>query len=1115
VPAHDIVDNRKVKLVDQINRILETTEAARFAVGYFFLSGLAGIAEKLGRVKELRLLIGNTTNRATLEQLAEGRRRLELVRDAVEAETYRSAASARKAAAETSDDVRTALELMDQTDEAEGLVQSLADMIERKQVKVKVYTRGRLHAKAYIFDYGAVYDKKGRPVERQEKGIAIVGSSNLTLAGVANNTELNVLVQGNANHAELGRWFDALWDEADDFDEALMQEIRQSWAAGLVPPHDIYLKTLYELVKDRLTGEDAQEVLWDDEVTAKLANFQRAAVKQAVGMLRKHGGAFVADVVGLGKSFIGAAIIRHFERTDHVKPLIICPAALEEMWQRYNDVYSLNAVVVSMGLLREGDSGMADRLLKDERYKDRDFVLVDERHNLRHSDTQRYGVVQQFLSTGDRYCCFLTATPRNKSAWDIYHQVKLFHQDDKTDLPIDPPDLRQYFKLIEKGERKLPELLFHLQVRRLRRHVLRWYGYAGDTQEPLAKLSDEEARPYLDGPKRAYIEVGGRHQYFPKRDLETIEYSIDDTYQGLYQQIRGYLGKGKRGHQTQLLPDELTYARYGLWHYVKPEKRKQVPYVDLQHAGANLRGLVRILLFKRFESSVYAFRETVGRLIRMQERFLEGLAAGFVPAGQDAEAILYEPNAEEEQDLVEALRRVSGKYVLADFDADTLKAHIKHDVGLLKGILALVTPVTPDKDAKLLTLKRRLAKKPLAGSKVLLFTQYADTARYLYSNLNPEGKRDDVEVIYSGDKSKAKVVGRFAPKANPEYQFQRGEGEIATLIATDVLAEGLNLQDGNCIINYDLHWNPVRLIQRFGRIDRIGSDHDVVHAYNFLPESSLERQLGLKAVLHNRIQEIHDTIGEDSEILDMTEHLNEQAMYAIYQGDSAQLSMFEPAGEEPLDLNEAEEMLRRLQRDDPAEFARIAGLRGGIRSALGAVTKGTYVMCRADEFRQLFLVDHEGGVVSRDLPRVLAAIRCERTARPADRPEGLNAAVMRVARLFAEEVKQREAERRYSVSLNPAQRYVQREIRVLFNATDDEDARERLNLLERAFCGSLSPILRRELNKLRRNGMAGRDLEKELSELYVSHGLAKRQRQDTLERTAPVLPQVVCSEALI
>src|SRR5205085_381831 len=163
-------------------------------------------------------------------------------------------------------------------------------------------------------------------------------------------------------------------------------------------------------------------------------------------------------------------------------------------------------------------------------------------------------------------------------------------------------------------------------------------------------------------------------------------------------------------------------------------------------------------------------------------------------------------------------------------------------------------------------------------------------------------------------KSKARVAGRFAPRANPEYQFQSGEVELNTVISTDVLSEGLNLQDCNVIINYDLHWNPVRLIQRFGRIDRIGSDHDAVYGFNFLPELGIEKNLGLREKLHNRIQEIHDTIGEDAIILDRSESLNEEAMYAIYEQKGGQLSLFEEE-EEYLDLNEAEEILRVLRRE--------------------------------------------------------------------------------------------------------------------------------------------------------------------------------------------------------
>src|SRR5439155_18403946 len=293
-------------------------------------------------------------------------------------------------------------------------------------------------------------------------------------------------------------------------------------------------------------------------------------------------------------------------------------------------------------------------------------------------------------------------------------------------------------------------------------------------------------------------------------------------------------------------------------------------------------------------SSVYAFKETVRRLIKVHRRFVEALAQGFVPAGEDAQAILYEPNAAEEQALMDALREVSKRYDIADFNAEKLKSDIEHDLKLLQTILELVAPITPEQDAKLQKLKERLGRKPLKDAKRLIFTQYADTAKYLHDNLNPGGKRDDIDVIFSGDKSKARIVGRFAPKANPEYKFQSGEKELFTVVATDVLAEGLNLQDCDKIINYDLHWNPVRLIQRFGRIDRIGSDHDVIYGFNFLPETGIDRNLGLKQKLQNRIQEIHDTIGEDPEVLGRTERLNEEAMYAIYeQKHGGQLSLFE------------------------------------------------------------------------------------------------------------------------------------------------------------------------------------------------------------------------------
>ncbi len=1113
MPTHDIIDNRSEKLVEHINRILGSTESARFAVGYFFLSGLESIAKSLAHVKELRLLIGNTTNRETLEQLAEGYRRLELVADKVEEQTFPKRGSMKKMTEETAENIRSTVELMDQTDDAEELVKVLVRLIEEKRLKVKVYTKGRMHAKAYIFDYSDMYNVFGEKVGRQENGIAIVGSSNLTLAGVSHNTELNVVVPGNNNHAELVRWFDELWAEAQDFDEALMQEMKQSWAVALVRPYDIYMKTLYALVRDKLEDEDDGDLLWDDEITRRLADFQKVAVRQAVQIIRDFGGAFIADVVGLGKSYIGAAIVKHFERSDHARPLIICPPPLIEMWDHYNEAYQLNARILSMGLLLESGNGAGNMLLDDPKYKDRDFVLVDESHNFRYPDTQRYKVLQPYLTSGGgRRCCFLTATPRNKSAWDVYYQIKLFHADDKTDLPVDPADLKQYFKLIEKAERKLPDVLAHILIRRTRNHILRWYGFDAETHEQLDPMRYGE---YLDGRRRAYVMVAGRHQFFPKRELETVEYSIEDTYQGLYAELRGYLGTPRKGPIPDPLPNELTYARYGLWRYVSKEKQKHEPYASLARAGNSLRGLIRVLMFKRFESSVFAFQETVRRLLAIHETFLDALDEGFVPAGDDAQRLLYGADVDEEIDLMSALRAVSSRYDAADFNLVILRKHIEHDIAILQKVLSLVEPITPAQDAKLQTLIRRIQEAPLGKGKRLIFTQYADTARYLFENLLPHTEKDELEVIFSGDKSKARVVGRFAPKANPEYKLQPGEKELRTVVATDVLSEGLNLQDCDNIINYDLHWNPVRLIQRFGRIDRIGSDHDVVYGFNFLPETGIERNLGLRQTLHNRIQEIHDTIGEDSAILDRTEQLNEDAMYAIYEKKGGNLSLFEEEDEELVDLNEAEEILRQLRKDQPDEYQRIANLRDGIRSSKpNSAQRGLYVFCQADRFQQLFLVDEQGEIISRDIPKVLGGIKCGADIQPASLPADYNAAVMKVKRQFVEEVKHRAAEREHTVSLTHGQRYVLRELRVHFGRTDDEDEKAQINVLEKAFRASrLTSAVKKELNTIRRNSLVGPTLAKALIRLYNQHGMRdwlERQR-DTGE--APV-PRIVCSEAL-
>jgi hypothetical protein len=1119
----DIVDNRTVKLADRIRSVLHSTGSARFAVGYFFISGLESVADSLERVGEIRLLIGNTTNRETIEQLAEGYRRLEAVQRIIEDDESINRRESRKRAQATAEGVGSALEVMDQTDESERLVKLLVRLIEEGRMKVRVYTRGTLHAKAYIFDYKHLYDESGNQVVPPQPGEAIVGSSNFTLSGITSNTELNVVVTGAENHAQLKSWFEELWEEAEDFDEALMREMQNSWAAATPSPYDVYMKALYTLVRDRLEGERETNVLTADEITDRLADFQRVAFRQAVTIIKEHGGAFVADVVGLGKSYIGSAIVKYFEQTDRARPLIICPKSLVEMWEHYNERYELNARVLSQSQLIEGQGGMRNILVEDLRYRDRDFVLIDESHNFRNDDTQRYRLIDEYLSAGGRKVCLLTATPRNKSAWDVFNQLKLFQRPGRVTLPVDPLDLREYFRMVERGERALPDLLSNVLIRRTRNHVLRWYGRDEETDEPLDPHRFEE---YLTGERRAYVPVNGYRQFFPKRRLQTVEYSIERSYRGLYDELRGYLGQ--RGVED---PAALTYARYGIGDYLLPtadEKR----YAELRRTGEQLRGLIRVLLFKRFESSVYAFRETVRRLLSAHEAFAAAVEGGRIPAGERAERILNSSDlggdAEAEERLLRELGEAegAGAYDAADFDREALIADVRHDIRILRKILALVEGITPAEDDKLQTLKMWLARDRMREGKRLIFTQYADTARYLYENLNPGGKRNDIDVIFSGDKSKERAVGRFSPGSNPEFSFGPGDTELQTLIATDVLSEGLNMQDCDKIINYDLHWNPVRLIQRFGRIDRIGASHAEIFGYNFLPETGIEENLGLREKLEHRIREIQETIGEDVAILDPSEKVNEKAMYAIYEAGGAgpeALSLFEEDAREDedlVDLGEAVEMFRQMREEDPEEFERISTLRDGIRAARrGGGPTGVYVYCRAGSQGRFYFVDGSGAAEELSTQSFLTALRCSPEEPGAALPANHNALVSAARRAFEEHLRKFRAQSATQADLPRAQKYVLSELRKIHGELfGTEQMREKAERLEEAFRYEASAVVRRELNALHRARLTGEELIRALEELYSKYRLAEERRESEGRRRrsgAAGTPRVVCSEAVV
>lgn len=461
------------------------------------------------------------------------------------------------------------------------------------------------------------------------------------------------------------------------------------------------------------------------------------------------------------------------------------------------------------------------------------------------------------------------------------------------------------------------------------------------------------------------------------------------------------------------------------------------------------------------------FTETLRRMLTTHRAFLTALDSGIVPAGEEATTILHDADAYDNLALIDTLRIISQRYPAADFNITLLRTHIAHDIAVLEEMVVLVQPITPDRDAKLTQL-RTLLNTHAHHRKVLLFTQYADTARYLFRQLNPERRDPSIEVIYSNDRDKARIVARFSPSSNRELQLRPSDSPIQLLIATDVLSEGLNLQDCDTIVNYDLHWNPVRLIQRFGRIDRIGTEYTTIYGVNFLPERALERNLGLYEVLCRRIREIHETIGEDTAVLEPSEALNEQAMYAIYSGDQS-VDLEEELDDSMIGLNEAEELLRQLRTDNPEEYERIAQLRNGIRSGRDSTTKGRMIFCQAGQYQQLLLVDESGSIVSRDIAQILKILRCTKDELTIPLDSRHNSVVSHTKSMFAHEAAQRRIEQQHTVSLT---------------------------------------------NAIRRAELIGLSLVQELGRLFTRYHLDQQRSQPQREDEV-AWPYIVCSEMLV
>ncbi len=883
-----IFDNIEQSLLPTLRQTLEVSDRADFCVGYFNLRGwkqIDSFVERWAGTDQncCRLLVG-------MQRLPEAEFRTAMAISGHSDIDNQTALQLKKKLAQ---EFREQLMYGIPTDTDEAGLRRLAAQIRAGKVVVKLFLRHKLHAKLYLLF---------RP-DPINPVVGYLGSSNLTLSGLSKQGELNVDVMDHDACQKLVKWFEDRWNDhwCMDISEELAEIIDTSWARPTpIPPYHIYLKMAYHLAQEARAG--LTEFKIPSDFGNRLFEFQKAAVKIAAHHLNKRGGVLIGDVVGLGKTLMACAVARIFEDDYGLETLVLCPKNLVPMWENYVHQYRLRAKVVSL-------SSAIQALPELRRYR---LVLIDESHNLRNRNGKRYHAIQEYINENESKCIFLTATPYNKTYLDLSNQLRLFVRED-IDIGIRPERL-----LKDIGETEF-----------IRRHQCPVRSLAAFEKSDYADDWRELMRLYLVRRTRSFIQDNyastdpangrkfltfedGTRSYFPARIPQTVKFRIsdrdpNDQYAQLY------------GDKSVRTINKLNLPRYGLGNYIAPSPHQPPTQTetklvqDLSRAGKRLMGFCRTNLFKRLESSGHAFILSVERHIVRNFVYLYAIKNNLaIPIGtQDAglldaritdedEALLdifddsdgeetpsvkvletmgdfYTRAAEAYQDYTEHFRN-RFKWLRSDLFVSDLAKDLDADAKALIKLLKDCGRWNPSNDEKLKALSTLLYEKH-AGQKILVFSQFADTVRYLEEQLTTQHTEPLAGVTGECENPTA-IAWRFSPESNDKRERVSRAEELRILVATDILSEGQNLQDCAIVVNYDLPWAIIRLVQRVGRIDRIGQKSENILCYTFLPAEGIERILRLRARVRQRLQENAEVVGTDEAFFE--DDRDDQAILDLY-----------------------------------------------------------------------------------------------------------------------------------------------------------------------------------------------------------------------------------------
>ena len=913
-----ILDNIDVALETAMLETLASSRHLDVAVGYFNLRGWRLIADAVdalppsqdGRPK-VRLLVGMT------ESPMEEMRRL--VRARLEQPvTNRIAAESRS---RTLEELRAQLQVGLPTPDDETALRTLRRQMADGDVAVRLFLAHRLHAKLYLCHR----DDTAAP------RVGYLGSSNLTRAGLREQGELNTDVLDGDATGKLLNWFEERWDDPFSVDATieLVELLDESWVSPEpLDPYLVYLKMAYHL------SREAREGLIQYGLPASMADhlldFQAAAVKIAARIVSRRRGVIVGDVVGLGKTMVATAIARLLQEEEGTEALIVCPKNLVAMWESYRHEYRLLGRVMSLSMVTRD-------LPELRRHR---VVVIDESHNLRSPKRQDYKALKTYIDENDCRVVLLSATPYNKQLGDLDAQLSLFLRDGE-DLGIRPEAA-----IAERGE---AEFALACEGRTSTLAAFRRSEHRADWQALLSQFLVRRTRRFVqenyaetDEAGRSFLTFGdGRRFHFPERIAIPLERRIarDDPAAEMI------------ADKTLEAIASLRLPRYDLASYIAdgavPDDSERAVLDDLRNsANGNLRGFNRIMMFKRLSSSGPAFLATLRRHalrnlvalhalesgsrlpigsvdnalwsaevdVQTGDLFEAGLLGDGDIAGESVAAVAYRRLAEARRGRVRWLRPV--------LFTDELREALRHDTVVIEMMLRRFGDWDADRDGKLATLVELVGERH-GDEKVLVFTESADTAHYVTAELQRRGVAG-VAAVTGDSENPSALAHRFAPNANQHLGLVAAESELRVLVSTDVLSEGQNLQDARIVVCYDLPWAIVKLVQRAGRVDRIGQTAEQVLVYSMFPADSVDNEIDLRRRIRERLRENATLLGSDEEFFgDPSER---STIVGLYDEHSETRLAVVSVGEDVDPVSMAYEIWRHAEDTHPDLATRVQGL---------------------------------------------------------------------------------------------------------------------------------------------------------------------------------------------